>query len=99
MNNWDNKFVEIKGQFMGRSKERLGAIQQMLNQLSSNPGDQNLLREILKNFHWLAGSGGTYGFTEITEWGTYGEELCEYLLKLNAPVSESNLDKLRTALN
>jgi hypothetical protein len=51
----------------------------------------------MQHFHWLAGSGGTYGFDDITSWGTYGEELCDYLLKLQTPVADADLDKLGTA--
>lgn len=97
MTSWENQFQELKQQFIFRSRERLSAIENLLDQMQYRPGDSNLLREIRKHFHWLAGSGGTYGFDEITQWGTYGEELCEYLLKLQVPVKEEDREKLLSA--
>lgn len=98
MSNWANQFQDLKNQFVTRSKERLVAIEALLTRLQSYPTDTAILRQIMQHFHWLAGSGGTYGFDDITQWGTYGEELCDYLLKLNAPVSPVDYDKLATAL-
>lgn len=98
MTSWENQFQDMKNQFVQRSHERLITIEAMLAQLQTNPHDLNLLRDVMKNFHWLAGSGGTYGFDEITQWGTYGEELCDYLLKLQVPVAPADQEKLVTAL-
>lgn len=98
MTSWDNQFQDLKNQFVARSKERLVAIDTLLTRLQSAPSDVGLLRQIMQHFHWLAGSGGTYGFDDITQWGTYGEELCDYLLKLAGPVSFADQDKLMTAL-
>lgn len=98
MTSWDNQFRELKNQFIGRSKERLVAIETLLSRLHASPDDVGLLRLIMQHFHWLAGSGGTYGFEEVTQWGTYGEELCDYLLKLQGPVSFDDQQKLMTAL-
>jgi diguanylate cyclase (GGDEF)-like protein len=98
MTSWDNQFRELKNQFIGRSKERLVAIETLLSRLHGSPDDVGLLRLIMQHFHWLAGSGGTYGFEEVTQWGTYGEELCDYLLKLQTPVSFDDQQKLLTAL-
>lgn len=97
MTSWENQFQELKQQFIFRSRERLAAIENLLEQMQYRPGDFDLLRQIMKHFHWLAGSGGTYGFDEITQWGTYGEELCEYLLKLQVPVKSDDRDKLLSA--
>lgn len=97
MTSWENQFQELKQQFIVRSKERLSAIENLLDQMQYRPGDYALLRNIRQHFHWMAGSGGTYGFDEITQWGTYGEELCEYLLKLQVPVKPEDREKLQSA--
>lgn len=97
MTSWDNQFQELKNQFIYRSRERLSAIESLLEQLLYRPNDVSLLRQIMQHFHWLAGSGGTYGFDEVTQWGTYGEELCDYLLKLQQPVSPADHEKLLSA--
>ena len=94
---FENQFQELKQQFIARSRDRLTSIESLLEQLFYRPEDVLVLRQIMTHFHWLAGSGGTYGFDEITQWGTYGEELCEYLLKLQAPVKQEDQEKLLSA--
>ncbi len=99
MTSFDNQFQDLKVQFVARSKDRLAAIESLLTRLQQNPADISILRQVMQHFHWLAGSGGTYGFNDITQWGTYGEELCDYLLKLQAPVTAADHEKLMTALS
>lgn len=99
MTSWDDQFQDLKTQFIARSKDRMNAIESLLARLMQNPSDISILRQVMQHFHWLAGSGGTYGFNDITQWGTYGEELCDYLLKLQSPVTPADHDKLTTALN
>lgn len=95
---WDAQFQQLQNQFVNRAQERLIAIESLIVRLQTNSSDNNLLRQIRQHFHWLAGSASTYGFEEIRQWGTYGEELCDYLLNLQAPVSAMDIDKLATAL-
>lgn len=91
---WSDQFRQLKLQFISRAKERIEAIKNCFLRLQTNPSDMACLLQIKQHFHWLADS-----FDEITHWGTYGEEHCEYLLQLDAPVSISEMDKLVTALN
>jgi diguanylate cyclase (GGDEF)-like protein len=98
MTSWANQFDDLKNQFVARSRERLVAIEALLARLQAAPANVSLLGQTMQHFHWLAGSGGTYGFDDITSWGTYGEELCDYLLKLGGPVSGADHEKLTTAL-
>lgn len=98
MISWDNEFQNLRKQFVARSHERMSNIDLLLQELAANPGNSQLLQTVMVHFHWLQGSGGTYGFPEITQWGAYGEEMCDYLMKLQAPVARDNLDKLVLAL-
>lgn len=98
MTSWEDQFNELKNQFMTRSGARITEINDLLQALTNKPEDQSLLRQISQHFHWLAGSGGTYGFEEVTAWGLYGEELCDYFLKLGNPLQPSDIEQLSKAL-
>ncbi len=95
---WQDTFKELKSQYIVRSAERLDQIGDLLNSLAKAPGDPALLRDLMRQFHWLAGSGGIYGFPQITKLGTHGEEFCELLLRANKPVTRSDWDKCKALL-
>lgn len=96
---WSDQFRQLKLQFISRANERIEAIKNCFLRLQTNPSDMACLLQIKQHFHWLAGSSSTYSFDEITPWGSYGEELCEYLLKLEDSVSSSDMGNLVNALN
>jgi diguanylate cyclase (GGDEF)-like protein len=92
---WQDTFKELKNQYMQRSSERIAIIQDLLRTLSRNPSDVSSLREIMRHFHWLSGSGGMYGFAQVTKLGAQGERVCEELLQDNTPVANEQWTKLR----
>lgn len=96
---WDKTFQELKNQYLTRSSERLDQISDLLNSLAKAPGDIALLRDLMRQFHWLAGSGSIYGFPQITKLGTHGEEFCEQLLRANKPLTRSDWDKCKALLD
>lgn len=95
---WEQQFSELKQQFLKRAADRLDTVDSLIRKLAEAPDDNLILRQISQQFHWLAGSGGTYGFDDVTQWGTYGEELCDYFIKVARPVTQDDLDKLSSAL-
>lgn len=96
---WQDTFKELKNQYLTRSAERLDQIRDLLNSLAKSPSDLGLLRDLMRQFHWLAGSGGIYGFPQITKLGTHGEEFCEQLLRTNKPVTRDDWDKCKALLD
>ena len=96
---WDKTFQELKNQYLTRSQERLDQIGDLLNSLAKAPGDIALLRDLMRQFHWLAGSGSIYGFPQITKLGTHGEEFCEQLLRANRALTRSDWDKCQALLD
>lgn len=96
---WQDTFKELKSQYIVRSAERLDQITDLLNSLAKAPGDSALVRDLMRQFHWLAGSGGIYGFPQITKLGTHGEEFCEVLLRANKPVTRADWDKCKALLD
>lgn len=95
---WQDTFEELKQQYVVRSAERVQQIEDLLNSLAKAPGEGAILRELMRHFHWLSGSGGIYGMPQITKLGTQGEELCENLLRLNRPITRSEWDKCHALL-
>jgi diguanylate cyclase (GGDEF)-like protein len=96
---WDKTFQELKNQYLNRSSERLDQIGELLNSLAKNPADVGLLRDLMRQFHWLAGSGSIYGFPQITKLGTHGEEFCETILRANRALTRSDWDKCKALLD
>lgn len=96
---WDKTFQELKNQYLLRSSERLDQIGELLNSLAKSPADITLLRDLMRQFHWLAGSGSIYGFPQITKLGTHGEEFCEQLLRANRALTRSDWDKCKALLD
>jgi diguanylate cyclase (GGDEF)-like protein len=95
---WSETFNELKSQYLMRSSERIASIRDLLRRLSRNPADVSGLRELLHQFHWLAGSGATYGFPQITKLGAAGERFCEELLQEGRVVRREDWDKLNAIL-
>lgn len=78
---------------MIRSAGRLEQIQQLLTSIARSPQDINQLRELTRQFHWLAGSGGIYGFPQISKLGAHGESFCEEIAQQNRPISRTEWEK------
>ncbi len=95
---WQDTFKELKSQYMLRSVERLDQIDDLLERIAKAPSDSSLIRDLMRQFHWLAGSGGIYGFPQITKLGTHGEGLCENLLQNNRPITKPDWDKCKALL-
>lgn len=95
---WQDTFNELKTQYMQRSSEKITLIQEGLKHLAKHPADVQALREVMRQFHWLAGSGGIYGFPQVTKLGTHGERLCDQLLGESRQISREDWEKLKVLL-
>lgn len=94
MHEWQKKFDSLRSQFMERSQERLETLRVLIEHLSNRPNDLNLLREVRQLFHWCAGSGGVYGFEQVTKCGLQGEEICDRLLRDNLAITTADAQRL-----
>jgi chemotaxis protein histidine kinase CheA len=92
MSDWQTQFEEMRRQFYPRAVERLVKTLNMLDRLLEKPDDADLLADIYKDVHWLAGAGGTYKIREISEIGRDAEEVCDKYLEEERylPISEIN---------
>lgn len=91
---WNDSYNELKAQYVQRSSERIALIKKLLAQLADSPTDQEQLKELHKQFHWLSGSGGIYGFPQLTKLGMHGERLCDELLAEEKHLTRSDCFKL-----
>lgn len=96
---WQDTFNQLKTQYMQRSAEKLELIIELLRGLAKNPNDVNSLRDLMRHFHWLAGSGGIYGFAQITKLGTHGERLCEGLLAEERKLTSEDWQRLKALVD
>jgi HPt (histidine-containing phosphotransfer) domain-containing protein len=60
----DELFQQLRREYLTESKHRLAELRASLNGFQS--GDPGALASLKTHFHRLAGSGGSYGFPEIS---------------------------------
>jgi diguanylate cyclase (GGDEF)-like protein len=94
MHDWQKKFSGLRSQFLERSQERLEALRVLIEHLATRQEDMHLLGDVRQLFHWCAGSGGVYGFEQVTRYGLQGEEICDHLLHDSLPVTPADANKL-----
>ncbi|HEY9713114.1 MAG TPA: Hpt domain-containing protein, partial [Chroococcales cyanobacterium] len=95
MEAWREAFTQLKGQYISRSGQRLEQIGALLAALAKQPEDFENLRQAMRHFHWLAGSGGIYDLPIISDVGGHGEGLCDQLLTARKPISPADVNKLK----
>lgn len=99
MQAWSQTFEQLKEQYLRRSAERVGKIVELLTQLVQNPADPDVIGQLVRHFHWLAGSGTMYGFPQVSALGSEGEDYCNSLLRDPGKKSRADVNKLKTILN
>ncbi len=99
MQAWSQTFGQLKEQYIRRSSERIGKIIEMLSHLAQNPSNAEVIEQLSRQFHWLAGSGSMYGYPAVSAMGSEGEDYCNKLLRDNSRPPKADVDKLKTLLN
>jgi chemotaxis protein histidine kinase CheA len=96
MTDWQTQFEAIRQQFFPRARKRLERMNSILDQLEKEPANADVLREIYKDFHWLAGVGTTYKLPGVSELGMEAEEICDLYMADGDGVPLSELKQLRS---
>jgi diguanylate cyclase (GGDEF)-like protein len=99
MQGWQETFGELKEQYVKRSAERMSKIVEILGVLIERPSDMDVVTQLGRQFHWLAGSGSMYGFAEVSALGAEGEHFCENILRSKKTPSSQDLTRLKHILN
>lgn len=98
MASWQETFSELKSQYVQRSTDRLAQIIELVTKLISNPMNKDLVQQLSRHFHWLAGSGSMYGFQKVSAMGLEGERICDAITAQSGAASPVDLEKLRVLL-
>ena len=98
MEQWAEKFQELKSEYISGAGERFRQIACFLDQLDREPSDFKALKNLRRYFYGLSGTGATYGFPQVTVLGFQGENECEALLKKNLSPKCSDLKRWRKYL-
>ncbi len=84
MEAWQQTFAHMKSQYMVKSIQRLEQIDTLIAALDQIPSDLDVMRQVMRHFHWLAGSGGIYDMPTITDVGGHGEKYCDDIINSKA---------------
>lgn len=99
MQAWSQTFGQLKEQYIRRSSERIGKIIEMLSVLAQNPSNAEVIEQLSRQFHWLAGSGSMYGYPSVSSMGSEGEDYCNSILRDTSRPPVADVDKLKNLLN
>ena len=98
MTNGDDALAEtirlLRVEYLGDAPERVAELW-AFHERAEN-GDSGALDELRRALHKLAGSGGSYGFPELSAKSRAGEHEAQRLLESGAPVSAAEQKTLRS---
>lgn len=85
-------------QYGDRVRQRLQRMDVLLAELQQDGSDRERLSELLSMFHNLSGTGGSYGFFELSRISRRGESICQELLKNQERAGSAERHTLRTLI-
>jgi len=80
---------ELRATYLGEAPERVRELSASLGRLRL--GDMDALRDLQLYFHRLAGSGGSYGFPDITDCSRSAEHAVQRLVSSGRTVERADL--------
>ncbi len=98
MSSVDEKLMVIQTKFAKETIVRLDHIAKIVDTLRQHPANLDTLKQLRHEFHKIAGSGGTYGFTNMSRLARSGEEGCNLYILQNKPVEKDFLDHLEEVI-
>lgn len=99
MEAWQQAFAQMKEQFMVKAMQRLEQIDTLITALDQIPSDLDVMRQVMRHFHWLAGSGGTYDMPTMTDVGGYGEKYCDEIITGKAIFQDEDRKHIRALVD
>ncbi len=91
MSSVDEKLIVIQTKFAKETIARLDHVEKIVESLRKIPGNLDTIKQLRHEFHKIAGSGGTYGFTNMSRLARNGEEGCNLYILKNKPVEKDFL--------
>jgi chemotaxis protein histidine kinase CheA len=95
---WNDQWAAMRTQFLARAKDRLVKLSGAIDHWASDTSDMDCLMRIYKDFHWLAGVGGTYQLPEISALGANGETICLEVMDRKREVAADDPQRLKDIL-
>jgi diguanylate cyclase (GGDEF)-like protein len=95
MDSWEETLRDLRAGYLRESASKLDVLAANVEQLRHQPGDDELLDDLLRRFHAFAGSGRTYGFPQVSALGLEGETRCASIAQDGAHPTEEDLDRFR----
>jgi len=96
---WEEEFNTLVAEFVESAESRLRTFRSTLDRVERAPDDAHALQELKRQFHRLAGTGITFGFSELSAFAAQGEELCDERLKAGARTTAEDIVRYRLLLD
>jgi chemotaxis protein histidine kinase CheA len=97
MTMWNEQWATMRAQFLTRAKDRLAQLAAAIDEFDQKRDIDTLMR-IHKDFHWLAGVGGTYQLPEISALGSNGEDICTEIIQRKREIAADDPQRFRDIL-
>lgn len=88
--------IRLRLEYLADSTQRIAELR-ALHERARN-GDAAALDDLRRALHKLAGSGGSYGFPDVSEKGREGERLAQRLLDAGGAADPTGLEELRSLI-
>jgi diguanylate cyclase (GGDEF)-like protein len=84
----------LYAEYAREAAAELGHLILLLGRLKREPGDRDVLEQLMRGFHSFAGSGGTFGVPALSAIGTEAEGLAMRALAARAPLTAGERQRL-----
>lgn len=89
------EFQELRRKFIAASTTRVADLEAQLQRLQAQPGDMEAQRRLAYLFHAFAGSGGTYGFDQVSAISLQGEQEVSATVEASQAPTSTDLNRWR----
>ncbi len=84
----------LYAEYTREAAAELGQLMLLLGRLEQQPGDRDVLEQLMRGFHSFAGSGGTFGVPALSTIGAEAEGLATRALAAGAPLAAAQRQRL-----
>ncbi len=84
----------LYAEYAREAAAELGQLLLLLSRLEREPGDRDVLEQLIRAFHSFAGSGGTFGVPALSAIGSEAEGLAMRALAARAPLTAAERQRL-----
>ncbi|MGI8783527.1 MAG: GGDEF domain-containing response regulator [Acidobacteriota bacterium] len=89
------EFQELRRKYLVASTARVADLEVQLQRLQAQSCDMEAQRRLVRLFHGLAGSGGTYGFSQVSSVSSQGEQEVGATIETSQQPTSTDLNRWR----